>query len=184
MLRGKFACLLLLVSVLVLSGCLVRTYSVTKDRVDQGLSEGNRGYLKGQAPAAEEKERKSTRTTQIVEIELSSPIKFEKKPKTAPPKTVSIEEAADQEISGNRGFITESIAVEISEPIEVKLEKYKVQKGDTLQKISQRFYGTTKKWITIYNANKDVLKGADKIYPGQVINIPLGGLKETKENLK
>ena len=37
-------------SVFMLSGCVVRTYSLTRDRVDQNLEEGNRGYLKGQAP--------------------------------------------------------------------------------------------------------------------------------------
>jgi nucleoid-associated protein YgaU len=67
------------------------------------------------------------------------------------------------------------------------MEKYKVQKGDTLQKISQKFYGTTKKWQKIYEANKDTLKGPDKLYPGRTINIPVdsaGKLKEPSENLK
>lgn len=185
MLKGKLICLLLLISVFVLSGCVVRTYPLTKDRVDQGLTEGNKGYLKGQASLSQEKERKTTRTTQVVEIELSSPIKFDKKPKTALPRPEPPEEVtSDEVLSGNRGFITESVVPEINEPAGVRVEEYKVQKGDTLQKISQKFYGTTKKWNKIYDANKDTLKGADKIYSGQVINIPLESLKETKENLK
>ncbi|MDD5574911.1 MAG: LysM peptidoglycan-binding domain-containing protein, partial [Candidatus Omnitrophica bacterium] len=49
---------------------------------------------------------------------------------------------------------------------------YTVMPNDTLQKISQKFYGTSKRWKVIYDANKDVLKSPDKIYAGQVINIP------------
>ena len=51
---------------------------------------------------------------------------------------------------------------------------YKVQKGDTLQKISSQpeIYGTSKKWMKIYEANKDKLKSPDKIRPGQELKIP------------
>jgi len=74
----------------------------------------------------------------------------------------------------------------------VTVEKYTVQKGDTLQKISKKFYGTTKKWQKIYAANQDTLKGPNKIYPGQTIDVPLDpeasqgaeALMETEENLK
>ncbi len=49
---------------------------------------------------------------------------------------------------------------------------YVVQKGDTLQKISDKIYGTTKQWKTIYEANKDTLKSPDLIKPGQELVIP------------
>jgi nucleoid-associated protein YgaU len=62
--------------------------------------------------------------------------------------------------------------------------RYTVSKEDTLQKISLKFYGTTKKWGKIYNANKETLKAADRIYPGQTLNIPIEKLKEPQENLK
>lgn len=168
----------------ILFGCVVRTYQVTKDRLDQDLTRGNRGYLKGRIPPSQElKERKTKRTTQVIEIELHPPIKFEKTPKTKIlPETPKI--SKDQEITGNRGFIMESSIPEVTQPTSVNLEKYTVQKGDTLQKISQKFYGTTKKWIKIYEANKDRLKGPNKIYPGQIIDIPVEPLRETKENLK
>ncbi len=54
----------------------------------------------------------------------------------------------------------------------VSYTEYKVEKNDTLQKISQKFYGTTKKWMKLYNENKDVLSSPDKIYPGLVIKVP------------
>jgi len=173
--------------VIGITGCVVRTYEVTKDRLDQNLETGNRGYLKGQAPQAQE--RKAKRTIRAVEIELHSPIKFEKMPKYKPEEEPLISTGEEKEAWGNRGYITESNVPELLESGEkaagfANVQKYTVQKGDTLQKISQKFYGTTKKWMQISEANKDTLKTADKIYPGQIINIPLPSLKETEENLK
>ena len=60
------------------------------------------------------------------------------------------------------------------------MKKYTVIKGDTLQKISKKFYGTTKRWMEIYNVNKNVLKSPDAIHPGQVINIPVKEIKGVK----
>lgn len=179
--------LLGLLFIFVLSGCVVRTYPLTKERIDQDLTTGNRGYLQGQVPTGEMKERKTTRTTQAIEIELHPPIKFEKMPKEKIEGKISSQATEDKEARGNRGYITQSVTPEIAEPEAItgpSFEKYTVQKNDTLQKISQKFYGTTKKWAKVYEANKDVLKGPNKIYPGQVINIPLEELKEPKENLK
>jgi len=182
--RNNVNGLLALVFAFILSGCVVRSYPVTRERIDQNLT-GNRGYLQGQAPAEEVKERKTTRTTQIVEVELHSPIKFERMPKA---KTA--EKTEDKTIWGNRGYITESTTPEIAEPTSAAgsskafIEKYTVQKGDTLQKVSKKFYGTTKKWNKIFQANKDKLNAPNKIYPGQVIDVPVEPLKETKENLK
>ena len=38
----KMAYVLVLIVVFVLSGCVVRTYQLTRDRVDQDLNAGNR----------------------------------------------------------------------------------------------------------------------------------------------
>lgn len=178
--------LVLLAAVFALSGCVVRSYSVVKDRVDQGLSEGNMGYLKGEAPYGEQtKERKSTRTVQVVETEFFAPIRFEKGPK----KHVARKEAgvsSDSEVWGNRGYIGAPVYLPktTSGTAAAPMQAYTVQKGDTLQKISQKFYGTSKSWYKIFKANAQALKGPDKIYPGQVINVPAQELKETEENLK
>lgn len=181
-----FVVLLLSGLVIGITGCVVRTYEVTKDRLDQNLETGNRGYLKGQAPQAQE--RKAKRTIRAVEIELHSPIKFEKMPKSEPIQE-PLMKSREEETTGNRGYIMQSNIPEVAESQQkateaTNVQKYTVQKGDTLQKISQKFYGTTKKWMQISEANKDTLKTADKIYPGQIINIPLPSLKETEENLK
>jgi nucleoid-associated protein YgaU len=47
-----------------------------------------------------------------------------------------------------------------------------VAKGETLQKISEKYYGTTKKWKKILDANKDVIKDPAKLKPGTKIKIP------------
>jgi len=178
---------LMFVSVFILSGCVVRTYEMTKDRVDQDLTAGNRGYLMGSTSAQTvEKERPTTRVTRVVEMELSSPIKFQKMPRkqqSAEQSSMAQEEISGTASEGNRGYISESVSPEVVSP-QTSFEKYTVQKGDTLQKISKKHYGTTKNWYKIYKFNKEMIKGFDKIYPGQVINIPTEGLKETKENLK
>ena len=58
-------------SVLILSGCVARTYTMTKDRVDQDLSGGNRGFLMGKTPAEEAcAPRKTERTVRVFEIEM------------------------------------------------------------------------------------------------------------------
>jgi len=49
---------------------------------------------------------------------------------------------------------------------------YKVVKGDSLSGIAQRVYGDPKKWQRIYDANKDIIKNPDLIYPGQDLRIP------------
>lgn len=190
---GKGFYVILCGAALALSGCVVRTYPLTRDRVDQDISgsSGNRGYLMGNAPAGEQKDRPTTRTTQVVEIELHSPIKFDKMHK----KERAASAAQDTSASSVPAYGTDYT---VSQPVESAVssqgpsEQYTVQKGDTLQKISQKFYGTTKNWMKLYNANRDRLKGPDKVRPGQVLDIPsLPGMKsgaeplnEPRENLK
>ena len=49
---------------------------------------------------------------------------------------------------------------------------YTVAKGDSLSKIAKALYGSAGKWKVIYEANKDIIKNPDLIYPGQVLRIP------------
>jgi len=59
-------------------------------------------------------------------------------------------------------------------PERTKIQRtYVVRKGDTLQKISKKYYGTTKQWRRIYQANRSTLaKGPDKIQIGMKLIIP------------
>ncbi|MFA5320845.1 MAG: LysM peptidoglycan-binding domain-containing protein [Candidatus Omnitrophota bacterium] len=174
---------ILTLSAFVLSGCLVttKTYPLTKDRVDQSLSSGNRGYLKGQAPAeADNKPRKTTRVTRVVEVEFG-----DQAAKQQPVQRQSAEPEYSQSQEQESQTYQEEPLEEVP-AVSASFENYKVQKNDTLQKISRKFYGTTRKWTKIYEANRDVLKAPNKIYPGQTIKIPVENtqLKETGENLK
>lgn len=51
---------------------------------------------------------------------------------------------------------------------------YTVKKGDTLSGIAKEFYGSATQpyWKLIQDANKDLIKDANLIYPGQVFKIP------------
>ena len=53
--------------------------------------------------------------------------------------------------------------------------EYKVSKGDTLSTIAARsdIYGDAGKWKRIYEANKDAIKDPSRVYPGQVLRIPI-----------
>jgi len=52
------------------------------------------------------------------------------------------------------------------------LRTYTVVKGDSLSKIAKHLYGDANSWKRIYEANKDIIKDPDLIYPGQVLKIP------------
>ncbi len=49
---------------------------------------------------------------------------------------------------------------------------YTIQEGDTLWKIAQEALGDGNQYEKIVEANLEVIKDADKIYPGQTIRIP------------
>lgn len=49
---------------------------------------------------------------------------------------------------------------------------YEVQSGDSLSKIAKEHYGDAMAYMTIFEANKPMLKDPNEIYPGQVLRIP------------
>ncbi len=51
---------------------------------------------------------------------------------------------------------------------------YTVQSGDTLSKIAKAHLGDAMAYPKIFEANREVIKDADLIYPGQKIRIPGG----------
>ena len=178
------------------AGCAKRIEVVTleKDRVDQDIATGNKGYLRGTPPPEETaKERTTTRKYYQVTLELPPY-----------PEWREYKTTVDTELWGNRGYIyggpqgikrrsekKEKVKEEIVLPDEIETAveeeevvlpeeefsqpsytEYKVQKNDTLGKISRKFYGTANKWQKIYDFNRDTLKSPNKIYPGQKIKIP------------
>ena len=166
---------------LIISGCAVKTYTVSKDRIDQDLSSGNRGLIKGSAQYSQDESRKTTREIRVFELEFG--------PKSRRVKSgVGLDPASQPEEVMQEGMLQpqefaaaqEAIAVPEQAAVSVVMKEYQVLKGDTLQKISKKFYGTTKKWQELFQANKDVLKSPDSIYPGQTIMIPVEEIKSSK----
>lgn len=180
--RIKLAGICVLTSTVALSGCVARTYNLTRDRIDQDISSssGNRGYIMG-TPPAEPEERKATRTTRVFEVELG----FAKPSQAKCPSAMPVSSSMPEETMVAQETIAEETSVQ-------NFENYTVEKNDTLQKISMKFYGTTKKWPKIYEANKDTLRSPDRLYAGQTLKIPVSSetrtevteMLEPKENLK
>lgn len=50
---------------------------------------------------------------------------------------------------------------------------YEVKSGDTLSKIAKHFYGDANRYSAIFEANRPMLSDPDKIYPGQMLRIPV-----------
>ncbi|MGD2186691.1 MAG: peptidoglycan-binding protein LysM [Desulfobacterales bacterium] len=57
-------------------------------------------------------------------------------------------------------------------PAEEETEFYVIQKGDSLSKIAKQYYGDAMKYPVIFEANREVVKDPDLIYPGQTVRIP------------
>ncbi len=56
---------------------------------------------------------------------------------------------------------------------EAKLvQHYRVQRGDSLWKISEKLYGIGTRWQEIFDLNKEQIKDPDLIYPDQILTIP------------
>jgi nucleoid-associated protein YgaU len=47
-----------------------------------------------------------------------------------------------------------------------------VVEGDSLTRISLRYYGTPTRWQEIYQANRETLSEANALRPGQRLRIP------------
>lgn len=59
-------------------------------------------------------------------------------------------------------------------PVQAKVEYYIIKKGDTLSAIAKQFYGKPNDYPRIFEANREVIKDPNLIFPGQKIRIPLG----------
>jgi len=68
-----------------------------------------------------------------------------------------------------KGFKIKAATLAVKEP---EVEYYVIQKGDNLSKIAKQFYGDANKYPQIFEANKEVIKDPDLIFPGQKIRIP------------
>ena len=66
--------------------------------------------------------------------------------------------------------VQDNISVTNPEPESIFHE---VKRGDTLSKIAKEVYGDPMRYPEIFEANKPMLSDPDKIYPGQILRIPV-----------
>ena len=77
-------------------------------------------------------------------------------------------------MAGNIFGISEVNADELTTPEQtVEVQYYEIAKGDSLWKIAKKFYDNGNDYPKIFEANKEVIKDPDLIYPGQKIRIPM-----------
>ncbi|MBT3048489.1 MAG: peptidoglycan-binding protein LysM [Candidatus Thiodiazotropha sp.] len=77
-------------------------------------------------------------------------------------------------IAGNVQGVSEVTVDGVSAPPqEAKVEYYTIESGDTLSAIAKRFLGKASDYPKIFEANREVIKDPNLIYPGQKIRIPL-----------
>lgn len=162
----------------------IRAYIQETPRIDQEMS-GNAGYLFGTPEQPDRSNIKDTRRIYVLE--------FNKGPEG---ESVDMDYNVDTSITIPERRKTSSSPVQSSRPRitlpsfddvdsdpapaaprkvnkGVEFIEYKVQKEDTLQKISKKFYDGYSKWPRIYEANKDVISNPDHIDPGITIMIPV-----------
>jgi peptidoglycan hydrolase-like protein with peptidoglycan-binding domain len=54
------------------------------------------------------------------------------------------------------------------------LSVYVVQRGDTLSGIAEQHFGEADRWPDVFELNRAVIADPDKIFPGQVLAMPVG----------
>jgi nucleoid-associated protein YgaU len=195
MLRHRIGLWLLGVLLLTLVGCAgsavsARSYVENKERVDQQMDESgyNHGYLFGKPAAEDRSNYQKTRKIFVLEVTKEPPELAEEaaKPAAARPRpapvTIDVPERKPQEPPEwskpievpsfeEEGPKSAAPAAVAAEPASSSSE-YVVQKGDTLQKISKKFYNTYRKWQQIYEANKDIMKDPNALKVGMKLKIP------------
>ena len=76
-------------------------------------------------------------------------------------------------MAGNVQGVAEVKADQLTAPPQtVEVEFYVIQKGDSLSAIAKHAYGDASAYPRIFEANREVIKDPDKIFPGQKIRIP------------
>jgi nucleoid-associated protein YgaU len=76
-------------------------------------------------------------------------------------------------IAGNAMGVGEvKIAGSQAAAVDDGTQYYVIKSGDTLSAIAKQFYGDPNKYPKIFEANREVIKDANLIFPGQKIRIP------------
>lgn len=170
--------------VVALTGCGVsaKSYVQVKERLDQEPT-GNAGYFMGGPKEGEvQPERRKTRRVYVMEFSKENAIPDEdttvtstttRTVETYTPPPAEPEPAPRRRIELPNFDDVDSSAASPSEPSgPTEAVEYTIEKNDTMQKISKKFYDSYSKWPKIYEANKDRIPDPNNIKPGVTITIP------------
>ena len=173
-----FYSVMVMVLAVMASGCAskkitARGYIDTKYRVDQEIPQGNVGNWQG-APDAVDTAKKQTRKVYVLEVTKAAPEIPEDKGATKNGMTSSAALTSDRPVEARPSPESQSDASSSQNDMTApgSFTEYTVEKDDTLQKISKKFYGSYGQWPKIYEANKDKIKSPDFLPQGIVIKIP------------
>ena len=103
------------------------------------------------------------------EVAIPSPVVEEVKPQEDTLKTVQFIELSAEELRKER---VPSFADTLDYQIAGTQEEYTLQKGETIIRVSVKFFGTKKYWPYIVKHNMDVLPDPDNIPAGVQLKIP------------
>lgn len=76
-------------------------------------------------------------------------------------------------LAGNVQGVEKVMAVTVKTPDKPRDEFYEIVSGDTLSGIAKQYYGDPMQYPRLFEANREVIKDPDLIYPGQKIRIPM-----------
>lgn len=189
--KNKISLFVFAILSLVCAGCSVtrnvkvKSYIEDRPRVDQELS-GNAGYVSG--TGSKQQPGKPTRKVFVVEVnkevDPNAILEAEASAGSSQKEDAAIVKSSTTEIKDNQypNINLPTFREEIPQTVEDIQTKatneqtgymdYVVEKDDTLQKLSKKFYNSYSKWPRIYEANKTVIKNPDFIKPGITLRIP------------
>jgi len=81
-------------------------------------------------------------------------------------------------INMKRIFFSLVIIALFTSPLFARLVKVEVRQGDTLHAFASKYLKDPSQWPEIYKLNKDTIKDPHRIFPGQIIKIPVEMLKD------
>jgi len=94
-------------------------------------------------------------------------------PDNPPPDDSTITDADTEQLSADNNQSEQAGSLPYVQTEKIITQRFHiVRKNQTLSSISKEYYGTTGKWEKIFNANRDVIKDANKIKPGTKLIIP------------
>jgi len=76
-------------------------------------------------------------------------------------------------LAGNLKGVEKVNDANLSAPPAVEpFDFYTIKRGDSLSKIAKFYYGDAMKYPVLFEANREIIKNPDLIYPGQVLRVP------------